>query len=230
MSTLDALRSKVCHDMDAEFVEAVAVAIGWEYHALYEALAADGDLTDDLRNEEFGRRRGSAVVKALGAVARRYGVPHEHRRLECNGQTKLLVKPGRIILLQEPITSMTDRPKAADYKEKLARVHAAVRQLELDLGDRPLRITDWSGCVLAAILHGPAGPRFTRGHKKLGGLFLGVADASYGHWVLRLDLHDVAMFGRRGIADATLGAVDPEHVQRDEVIVTAKRKSDKRMA
>lgn len=230
MSTLDALRSMVCHDMDAEFVEAVAVAIGWEYHALYEALAADGDLTDDLRNEEYGRRRGPAVAKALAAVARRYGVPFEHRRLECNGQTKLLVKAGRVILLQEPINSLTDRPRAADYKERLARVHAAVRQLELDLGDRPHCITDWSGCVLATILHGPAGTRFTREHKKLGGLFLGVTDASYGQWVLRLDLHDVAMFGRRGIVDTVPGTGEPENVQRDEVVVTSKRKRAKRTA
>lgn len=212
-------------DLNPDFIETTAVNIGWEYHQLFETLAADPSLTDDVREEEFNRRRGFCAVKALSAAALKHGVPYEFRRLCCNGQKKLLVKAGRVIILQESILSLADRPKPADYKLELSQVHATVRQLELPLGDRPQRITDWSGCFLGALLHGATGPRFTEKHKMLGGLSLGFPDAAYGQWVLRLDLHDIAMFGRgkSSVRGDDAGGNKAGSEQRDEVVVTSKR-------
>jgi hypothetical protein len=83
-------------------------------------------------------------------AAVQHGVPFEFMRLECNGQSKLLLKAGRVILIQEPIDTLQDEPKVADYKIQLASVHGLICQLELDLGDRVQRIHDWSGCVLGS--------------------------------------------------------------------------------
>lgn len=225
MSDLDRLKSIVSHDLDSEFLEALSIAVAWEYHALYEELAADKELSDAIRAEEFARRRGFCVAKVLTATATRFRVPVEHRRLECNGQTKTMVQAGRVIVIQEPINSLSNRPKAADYKTRLADVHGLVRQLELDLGDRPYVVRDWSGCVLSVLLHGAAGPKFTREHRMLGGLFLAVPDASYSQWLIRLDLHDLAMFGRPK-AETTAPPNDAAG-QPDLVVVTRKKKNSR---
>lgn len=99
-----------------------------------------------------------------------------------------------------------------------------VRQMELDLGDQPLRIHDWSGCVLAVLLHGPAGVKFTHDQKALGNVMLAVPDAEYEQWVMRLDLHTIAMFGR-GKADVEARPAADLEVQTDNVVVTPKRKN-----
>ncbi len=117
----------------------------------------------------------------------RHGVPHEFIRLECNRQDKLLVKAGRVILIRESILTLEDPPKPADYKLSLAGIHGLISQLELALGDKyQRRIRDWSGCVLAVLLHGVSGHGFTRQHRTLGSLMLGVTDDMYSQWVLRL--------------------------------------------
>ena len=113
--------------------------------------------------------------------------------------------------------TLTDVPRVADYKKQIAETHSLVQQLELDLGDRPVQ--DWSGSVMAVLLHAPAGPRFERSHKALGGLLLGVPDASYTHWVIRFDFHRLAMFGEPTTAEAKMAAA-----QRDQVDVTLKDK------
>ena len=224
VSELDQLRSVVTHDIDPEFLEAIAIAIGWEYFGLYEELASAKNLTEATREEEFARRRGFCVSKALAAVAAKFRIPVEHRRLNCNGQNKTIVQAGRVLLIQEPIGSLTDRPKIADYKTSLSDVHGLIRQLELDLGDRPYVTRDWSGCVLGVLLHGAVGPRFTLEHRRLGGLFLAVPDAGYSQWVIRLDLHDLAMFGRDKTTAGTPVNDPISAVQPDLVIVTRKKK------
>jgi hypothetical protein len=142
--------------------------------------------------------------------------------LDCNGQHKLLVKAGRVILIQEPILTLEAHPSAADYKMQLADMHGFVRQLELDLGDRPHRILDWSGCVLGVLLHGPAGRKFDRSQKSLGTVMLAVPDAGYSRWILRLNLHSIAMFGR---SVPTKEDHQENLVQGDNVVVTSKKRN-----
>ena len=221
VSELDRLKDIVTNDIDREFLEALSIAVGWEYYSLYEELASNRGLTDELRDEEFGRRRGFCVARALAATATRFKVPVEQRRLNYNGQHKTIAQAGRVLIIQESIVGLLDRPKVADYKRSLAEVHGAVRQLELDLGDKPYAVSDWSGCVLCVLLHGAAGPRFTQPHRMLGGLFLAVPDASYSQWVLRLDLHRLAMFGSEKPEVAEPAAAEGN--QPDLVVVTRKK-------
>ena len=99
-------------------------------------------------------------------------------------------------------------------------------QAELDLGDRGRRIQDWSGCVLGVLLHGASGPHFTKEQRMLGGLMLGITDAAYLQWVLRVDLHRIAMYGRGTLPQQEIAnlTIDPAPSQPDNVFVTPKKK------
>jgi hypothetical protein len=213
-------------DLDPDFIEALSIAVPWAYMELYDRLAGNQSLSDNCRDDDFNRQRGNYAAGAISRVAQQHGVPYEYRRLNCNGQNKLLVKLGRVILIQEPVRTFGDRPQVAEYKRELADLHGFVRQLELDLRDQPLRIRDWSGCILAVLLHGSAGPRFTREQKMLDNIMLAIPDADYQQWIHRYDLQEIAMFGRR------LEAVkhfDPmTSGQKDNVVVTPKNKNSVR--
>jgi len=52
---------------------------------------------------------------------------------------------------------------------------------------------------------------------------LGVPDSAYSHWVVRLDLHQLAMFGMPAEPEWTASEAD-EPVQRDNVNVTLKKR------
>jgi hypothetical protein len=205
-------------DLDPEFIKSLSIAIGWEYAEGYRLLAADGFLSEALKNEEFAKRRGGFAIRALAKSAAKHGIPYNFRRLDCNGQDKILVKAGRVIVIQESILTTADHPHIADYKRELADIHALVRQLELELRDQPRRITDWSGSILAALLHAPTGPNFTEEHRSLGALMLAVPDAAYRNWVLRLDLHRIAMYGF-----PSPEIIPAAPVQQDDVRVTLKK-------
>lgn len=192
----DRAREIVLSDLDPAFLRALCIEMAWQYADAYRDLAADPALDDHYGLQELASRRAGGATRAMARAARIHGVPAEFRRLDCNGQRKLLLKAGRVVLIHEAFTALGEAPRAAEYKRQLADLHGFVRQLELDLGDQPHRIRDWSGCVLAVLLHGSAGSRFTKEHCALGGLMLGVPDAAYRNWVLRLDLHQIAMFGR----------------------------------
>jgi len=192
--------------------------MGWAYADLHDDLSAIGD--EAYAQEAFARRRGDVAVKALLRAAKQYGIPYEFKYLPCNGQSKLIARIGRVVMIQEPILTLDEDPRVSEYKRELADSHGLIRQLELDLGDRPVRNADWSGCVLAVMLHGAAGSRFTAEHKALGALMLAVPDASYRNWVLRLDLHSMAMEGRGLEVD---DREDVEVHQHDNVHVTLKR-------
>jgi hypothetical protein len=107
-------------------------------------------------------------------------------------------------------------------KLELANAHGLIRQLELELGDQPKRIYDWSGCILAVLLHAPAGAQFTKADRALGALMLAVPDAAYSTWTHRLDLHRVAMFGFAPQFET--GRNEERAVQADRVIVTPRRR------
>jgi hypothetical protein len=226
LSDIERAKQILLHDLDPNFLESLAKAIAWEYSSLYETLARDESLIDACRDELFNRRRGDCGMRALGQSARKHGVPFQFQRLSCNGQYKLLVKAGRVILIQEP-ASFSGHPSAADYKKDLAGLHGFVRQLELELGDQPGRIYDWSGSVLAVLLHGSAGRKFARDDKALGSLMLGLPDAAYQQWIMRIDLLTVAMFGRaEGVAIDE--GIARETLQKDNVVVTPKRRNSER--
>ncbi len=215
-------------DIDPEFLQSSAVGIVWEYQRLFEELAQDGSLTADFKREEFIRRRGSCAVRALCVAAKSHGVPYDFITLPSNGQQKLVVKTGRVLIIQEAIGTLSDELRSSGYKRQLADAHGVVRQLELDLGDVPGRILDWGGSTLAVFLHGAYGVDFNGGELDFGYLMLGVPDAAYTHWVMRLDLHEVAMYGLSW-PDVDVGeAQGGPDSQPDKVIVTLKSQKTKK--
>jgi hypothetical protein len=221
---IDQIPEIVRGDLDPDFVKSVSVALAWEYDALFQRLSTQPHIPEAYLNEEFATGRARCATRALASAANQHGVPHEFRRLECNGQRKILAKIGRLIIIQEPMTTVSDHPQFADYKLELAQSHGILRQLELDLADMPGRILDWSGCILGVLLHGAAGPWFTREHKALGGLLLGIPDSAYNHWVIRFDLFRLAMYGRDLIPD---DLPSEDVTQEDRVSVTLKKKNSK---
>ncbi|NPU14976.1 hypothetical protein HL666_29795 [Bradyrhizobium sp. 83002] len=222
---MEQIEEVVQNDIDPDFLKSVCILMGWAYPDLFAELVAIHGVDDAYAQETFARRRSEAAVLALVRAARLHGIPYEYKRLSCNGQSKLLLRIGRVVLMQEPILTLSDEPRVSDYKQELADSHGLIRQLELDLGDRPVRNSDWSGCVLAVMLHGSAGPRFTSEHKSLGALMLAVPDAHYSQWVLRLDLHTMATEGRG--FDSHDGQESLSR-QSDNVRVTLKRRYSER--
>jgi len=211
----------VLDDLDPAFVESLGNFAAWEYSTFYETLSADSSLTPELRLDLFRSGRGLVMNRAIVRAANKHGIPFEVRRLACNGQSKLMVKVGRVILISEALKTMWDKPKAADYKREISGCYGIIQQLEFDLGDRPKQLLDWSDGVLGVILHGAAGMRFRRSECELGAFILGLPDAEYQSWLMRLDLHDIAMFGVTH-SSKPQPAYD-EYEQEDRVIV--KRRS-----
>jgi hypothetical protein len=222
---LEQIGDIVRNDIDPDFIKSFSISMGWTYSDLYEELAELGSTGEQYGLEEFARRRSGCAVRALVTAARQHGVPHEFKYLSCNGQRKLIVRVGRVVLIQEPILTLEDEPRVSEYKRELAESHGLVRQLELELGDRPVKNQDWSGCVLGVILHGAAGPRFTREHRALGALMLAIPDATYSNWILRLDLHSMAVNGHSFDID---DRDNTELCQPDKVHVTLKRRNTDR--
>ncbi len=207
-------------DIDPDFVVTFSRDLAWRYSQLFDELDQDDSLVPDYKAEIFNRRRIECAVRALSYAAKLHGVPYEFRKLTCNGQRKIVLKLGRVVLVQEAMQFPSDAPKLSDFKRVLAEAHGVIRQLELDLGDQPRRIRDWGGEVLGVVLHGASGTKFTREDRELGFLLLGVPDADYSHWVLRLDLHDIAIWGvSDGLTDGEAAAPD---TQPDNVHVTLK--------
>jgi hypothetical protein len=219
------------YDLNPEFIETLSIEIAWRYDRLYEELRADSALPLELKLSEFAARRSICAIKAMVLAAKQHGVPYSFRHLDCNGQRKILLKMGRIVVIQEPFLELADAPRIADYKRELADMYGLIRQLELNLGDVPDRGLDWSGGILAVLLHGASGPRFTRRDRALGGLMLAVPDGDYSMWVARLDLHRIAMFGIDRARISSEGGSDPDRSsgQSDEVVVRRKKRNNLRV-
>lgn len=226
MST-DEFQQILLNDLNPDFLESVVIGAEWAYSDLYARLAENPALPDCVKEEEFNRQRSGAIMYVMARAAKQHGVPFEFMRLDCNGQHKVIIKSGRVILIQEPIYSLMDEPSPADYKSNLASVNCFVRQLELDLRDRPRAIVDWSGGVLAVLLHGAAGGGFSERQSALGGLMLAMPDADYRHWISRLDVRNLAVTEERRRADKS-GAFGSTQSQPDNVIVTTRKKGSGR--
>lgn len=225
----DDINQALLHDLDPEIIEFLAKRLAWEYDGSYERLKQDNHLTDGERQERYSDDRGACAVRAMEHTAERFGIPKEVLRLPCNGQHKVMLKIGRLILIQETMQTRFDDPQVAAYKVKLARMHGIVRQLEFDFGDGYFRPQEWSGCHLGVLLHAPVGPKFTRDHKMLGALMLGLPDALYQSWVRRIDLYEVAMYGLSGEAPPPAPSTRYDNLpQEDRVVVTLKRRNSRR--
>lgn len=221
---IERIREMVSFDLDPDFLRSVLISLAWEYNTLFEKVSAKEFLPLELKKEEYANNRGYCAVTALVKAAKQHGVPFNFRRVSCNGQMKLLLKAGRVVLIQEPMLTLGDAPRTSDYKKELASSYGVIRQLELDLRDQPNRILDWSGDVLAVLLHGSAGPSFTRRDRALGGVMLGVPNDAYTMWEVRLDLLQIAMFGEDASFTNKPVSDDASALQRDEVVVVPKRK------
>lgn len=218
----------VRRDLDPDFIQSFAVGLGWGYNDLFRGLRESVSLTDDVRKELFNRGRNDIATRVLADAAKQHGIPLEFLRLECNGQMKAVAKCGRLILILEAVSHLEEHPRVADYKVSLSDMHAYMRQLELDLGDRPRRIRDWSGNALGVLLHGSKGPNFSESDRGLGILTLGLPDAAYGQWVSRIDLIRTAVYGEgfKTTADGERNR-DAQTSQTDNVVVKPKRKNNR---
>jgi len=217
-STISRVQEILEHDLDPEFVAEMAVAVGWAYADLHRRLAEMTGLTDCMRLEMFADQRSSAVVSAVAGVAKRRGVPFGFKRLSCNGQSKLLVKTGRLVFTQEPILTLGDAPRVADYKLELSEAYGLSRQLELDLGDVPGQLADWCGQVFAVLLHGSFGARFNERDRRLGALMLAVPSAEYDRWITRADFSEIAIEGAPVAAQTRKESAS----QSDRVVVSVR--------
>lgn len=191
----DAFDGIIESDLNTDWAHTVVTAAAWAYPRLYDEIKANPLIPDHLKDDEFGRRRGPAIVQCMIAACEKHQVPWDRRRLPANGQQKLLIKAGRLTIIQEPILTLGDAPRASEYKRSLAQHRGATAQLELPLGDRPERLLDFSQGLMAVVLHGPTGTSFRKDHRELGAMMLAVPNAEYTGWVKRFDLHDLAMFG-----------------------------------
>lgn len=191
----DAFDGIIESDLNTEWAHALVTAAAWAYARLYDEIEVNPLIPDHMKDDEFGRRRGPAIVQCMIDACETHHVPWDRRRLPANGQQKLLIKTGRLTIIQEPILTLGDAPRASDYKRSLAQYRGATAQLELPLGDRPERLLDFSQGLLAVVLHGPTGTSFKKNHRELGAMMLAVLNAEYTGWVKRFDLHTLAMFG-----------------------------------
>ncbi len=226
-SVEDTIRARLASDVDPKFFRALSVAITWAYQQLFEQLNENEYLDLNRRKLEFGKQRSAAVEEAIIRVCRDHGVPYEWKRLDYNGQSKLVVLCGRVLMIHEAVQLGVKGPYAADYKRSLAGTYNMTRQLELDLGDIPGKVCDWSGDVLATLLHGFAGSLWTHEQRALGSLRVAVADGSYDSWLVNQDVTELAVEGRR---NSSIGDRDKQ-VQQDRTRVTLRqeaRKKDKR--
>lgn len=219
-------REILTRDIDPDFLETALVSLAWEYDSLFERLAADAAIPSGRKIEEFGRHRGYCAERSLVFACEKYGVPFSYRPLGCNGQNKIIVRAGRVLLIPESIISLREKPRASEYKIALAGALGVMRQLEFDLKEKGRSHIDLdpTGDVFAVLLHGPAGPRFDRESRALGGVMLAVPDRTYESWTIRLDVREIAHFGRKGeMLDYDPSAVkNPEVVQHDNVFPTLK--------
>ncbi|MCK7612329.1 hypothetical protein [Roseibium sediminicola] len=213
-------KDQLVQSTDPDFLAEVAVELAWMYNDTFHEVDAGNFSCLHRKNEEFGRRRSFAAEKSILRACEANNIPYKYERLECNGQRKLIVKTRNGILIQEPILTLDQKPHPSEYKKSLAESRSIIRQLELDLNlpDRPYRTLDWSGEILAVLLHAPRGPRFDEESKELGGLMLAVPNQDYSNWIVRIDIHQIAEFGLAQNAHRA--------GQRDQIV--AKLKKNKR--
>jgi len=223
MSLRDEIRNRL-RDVNMNFLQSICVAAPWQYSELSKSLMARDDLSACEKHERFIWQRADCMNKALKICAKQHGIPHEMKRLPCNGQHKLLMKSGRVVIIQDTLQETGQRPKVADFKEQLASSMGVIQQLELDLGDRPGRILDWQDSTLAVLLHGLSGSMHHQDGISLGGMYLAIPDNGFQNWLLRFELSDVAYNGFNSKPDDTNADMTTAQPDNVHVVLRNQRK------
>lgn len=232
MDSLERLDADIRANLSKEFVEAAESRLHWEYSSSFDDAERRGeglvyDRPDPIEKtllERHMRTRSSFGMTALTAAAFDVGADVEHLLL-ANGQRKPVVRTGCFCFIVETMHDLTHRPAFAAYKQGLARANSAIRQLELDLGDRPFHTADWSGCHLGVLLHGCRGDAFTRTGTGLSMFRMGFPSAAYDSWVWTKDVLSGQLSDDLGWTKVPMGKPPKQY---DKVAVRLRPSSERR--
>lgn len=232
MDSFERLDADIRANLCKEFVEAAESRFQWEYSSSFDDAERRGqrlsyDRPDPIAQvllERHMRTRSSFGMAALIAAAIDVGADVEHLLLT-NGQRKPVVRIGCFCFISETIHDLGQHPVFAAYKQRLAQANSAIRQLELDLGDRPVHTADWSGCHLGVLMHGCRGDAFTRTSTGLSMLKIGFPNSAYDSWVWSKDVLSGQLSDDLGWTKVSTGK--PPH-QYDKVAVRLRPASERR--
>jgi len=163
-------------------------------------------------------------MTGLTAAAFDVGADIEHLLLS-NGQRKPVVRIGCFCFIAETMRDLTHQPAFTTYKRELALANTAIRQLELDLGDRPIHSADWSGCHLGVLLHGCRGDAFTRTGTGLSMFRLAFPNSAYDSWVWSKNVLSGQLSDDLGWTKISAGTPPKQH---DKVAVRVRPASERR--
>jgi len=196
MTVTDDARRILAEDLPIALRKKFSIRVAWALADLGDEISSSPIHNQDWKYEQFVRQRLHAVEMAVANVCQDEGTPFTFDRLKSNGQRKLLVKSGRVVLLLEAMKRNLHHPETADYKRELASSRNASRQLILPFPEWDHKVADMSGEVLATLLYGTTGSPFYDHKMGLNRLQLAVPDANYNNWVIKEDLTDLALEGR----------------------------------
>ncbi|GAA4226299.1 hypothetical protein GGQ68_004750 [Sagittula marina] len=232
MDSFERLDADIRANLSKEFVEAAESRLHWEYSSSFDIAERQGaglvyDRPDPLNQnllERHMRTRSSFGMSALTAAALDVGADVENMLLP-NGQRKSIVRIGCFCFIAETILDLSHRPAVAAYKQRLAGTNSAIRQLEMDLGDRPVLQADWTGCHLGVLLHGCRGDAFTRTGTGLNMFRIAFPNSSYDSWVWNKDVLSSQLSDDLGW---TKSPADRAPKQFDKVAVRLRPASERR--
>lgn len=219
-------------DFPEEFSDALQHNLVGAYARSYEDVARppggfvphrSADL-DALDLVAVRRARRGCGMSALMQTAEQFGIPYQLKRLSCNGQRIAVAQLGQVLLIAEPIDSLTERPEHARYKTELAASHFAIRQIEMDFSPHEEEVRyrqriDARNTMLAVLQHGMRGGSFTRRDTALAMMNIAVPDATFSSWLWRANVLNDEM--AMALDWRTPITVKPP-VQTDRVTVTVK--------
>lgn len=232
MDSLERLNADICANLSKEFIEAVESRLHWEYSSSFDDAERRGqvhicDRPDPIAEallERHMRTRSSFGMIAMTTAAIDVGADVEHLLLT-NGQRKPVVRIGCFCFIAETMYDLSHKPAFAAYKQGLAQANSAIRQLELDLGDRPVYTSDWTGCHLGVLLHGCRGDAFTRTGTDLSMFRIGFPNAAYDSWIWNKDVISGQVSDELGWIKAPVGKPPKQH---DKVAVRWRASSERR--
>ncbi|MBZ4024123.1 hypothetical protein CKO11_16885 [Rhodobacter sp. TJ_12] len=184
-------------DLPEPFVASLRDGLREEYSRAYEDLARPpggfiatrpGTGWDRIDLRAVRNERRSNGLRALMRTCCEHGAPFQVKTLACNGQTIVIGQVGQLLILVEPIDSLSSRPERAAYKADLAASHFAIRQLEMDLGDGWRQRIDVRNTLLVVVQHGMRNGGFNRRDTALEMMRLVVPDAAFDSWLVQANV------------------------------------------
>lgn len=232
MDSLERLRADICANLSKEFIEAVESRLQWEYSSSFDDAERrgrifEGEMPNPIAKtflERHMRTRSSFGMIAMASAAADVGADVEYLLL-ANGQRKPVVRIGCFCFISESMHDLSHKPSFAVFKRGLAQANSAIRQLELDLGDRPVYTADWSGCHLGVLLHGCRGDEFTRTGTDLSMFRIGFPNAAYDSWIWNKDVLSGQVSDDLGWTKVPVGKPPKQH---DKVAVRLRAASERR--